>query len=373
MPEHKQRLVITGDSLPAVVPLSPHPPAKGLPPNGASVAGLPLPSVAGVRPMPLQVGAMPAVGSASQGWRGTLPLSIIGAIVATVVAWALFELIASDSMPRSDGALIMRTALEFGVFGAVFGAVYSAWDDISSGLWAKVPMALGVGLAIGAVGGAISAAIAQALYSQMVESILAGVTSEGELVDAFNSAEFYFARALAWGLFGVGVGAAVGAVKRSSRKLVNGLIGGVVGGAVGGLFFHYIGQKIDSPALGRLLGFGVVGLGIGAAIGLVELARRQAWMRIVAGGMVGKEFIVYHQSTNVGASPKCEITLIKDPAIGPFHFRIDEHGQRRSLQAYDGCQVAINGAPVTQHWLRNGDVIQAGATAIQFSERVASV
>lgn len=31
--------------------------------------------------------------------------------------------------------------------------------------------------------------------------------------------------------------------------------------------------------MSQLIGFGVVGLGIGVAVGLVEVARRQAWLR----------------------------------------------------------------------------------------------
>jgi len=29
----------------------------------------------------------------------------------------------------------------------------------------------------------------------------------------------------------------------------------------------------------------------------------------------------------------------------------------------------INGAPVTQHWLRTGDTIHVGSSALQYSER----
>ena len=121
--------------------------------------------------------------------------------------------------------------------------------------------------------------------------------------------------------------------------------------------------------MSRLLGELVIGAGIGAAIGLIETARRQAWVKIVAGGMTGKEFIVYHANTIFGSSPKAQITLIKDPNVAPFHFRIDEHGPRRALTAFDGCAVAVNGAPVTSHWLRDGDVIQAGSSALRYQER----
>jgi hypothetical protein len=356
----KRRLVITDHDLPADIPTAP---VNG---NSHVAASMPLPSVAGVRPAPTLVGV-----SSAGGWiKGTLATSIIGALVATLLGWGVSELVMDDqAIHETEMARILSTAGWVAAFGALFGAVYSAWEDVMSGVWAKVPAAAGIGLGIGLLAGAVSGAIAQMLYSAMVESILSGVDSFDELEDVYTSAEFYLARGIAWGLFGLGVGAAIAAAKRSVRKLINGLIGGAAGGTLGGVFFHWLTMHIESAAFGRLLGMAFVGLLIGTAIGLVEIARRQAWLRIVAGGMAGKEFIVYHQSTTVGSSPKCEITLIKDVAVGPFHFRIDEHGARRALSAFEGCAVAINGAPVTQHWLRNGDVIQVGSTAIQYSER----
>jgi MFS family permease len=355
----KRRLVITDDDLPADIP----PASPTI--NGQAAIAAPLPSVAGVRPAPMQVGVAPG-----RVLKGTLATSIIGALVATLLGWVVSELVMNDgSESETTMALVLSSAVWVAALGAVFGIVYCAWEDAISGVWSRVPAAAGIGLGIGLLAGGISGGIAQALYSEMVESLLSGVDSFDELEDVYSSAEFYFARGIAWGLFGLGIGAAVGAAKRSSRKLINGLIGGVVGGALGGLFFHWVGMQTTSGAFGRLLGIAFVGLLIGAAIGLVEIARRQAWLRIVAGGMTGKEFIVYHQSTTVGSSPKCGITLIKDPAVGPDHFRIDEHGPRRALSVVDECAVTVNGAPVAQHWLRNGDVIQVGSTAIQYAER----
>ncbi|MEI7889449.1 MAG: FHA domain-containing protein, partial [Actinomycetes bacterium] len=120
----------------------------------------------------------------------------------------------------------------------------------------------------------------------------------------------------------------------------------------------------------HVVSLSVIGIAIGFATGLVELARRQAWIRIVGGGMTGKEFIVYHEVTNVGSSPKSEVTLLKDPAVAPFHCRIVDQQNQRVLQAFDGCAVTINGAPISQQTLRNGDMLQIGGTLIQYAERV---
>ena len=121
---------------------------------------------------------------------------------------------------------------------------------------------------------------------------------------------------------------------------------------------------MQSSTFARLIGLLVIGAGIGLAIGLVETLRRQAWLHIIGGGMAGKEFVLYESETKVGSSPKCEITLIKDPGIQPHHFIISAapNGGRRTITAYQGCAVTINGTPIAQHELRDGDAIGVGAT-----------
>jgi hypothetical protein len=86
--------------------------------------------------------------------------------------------------------------------------------------------------------------------------------------------------------------------------------------------------------------------------------------------MTGKEFVLYEVETPVGSSPKCGITLIKDSNIAPFHFVIGAADRgRRTIAAYEGATIAVNGTPVTHHVLRSGDTITVGGTAIAYSER----
>jgi hypothetical protein len=210
--------------------------------------------------------------------------------------------------------------------------------------------------------------VAQQIYGSVVDGLVRQATQNGTTVSP-TAFKLDAARALAWAIIGLGVGVAAGIAHRSGQKVINGLIGGAVGGAAGGFLFNFIGQATNSNFLTRMVSFTISGVLIGAAIGLVEVARRQAWVKIVGGGMTGKEFIVYHANTNFGSSPKCQITLIKDPGVAPFHFRIDEQGPKRSVTAYDGAPTQINGTPVSQHCLRDGDLIQAGGTTLQYLER----
>jgi len=362
MPEERKRLVISAEDLaprPADAPQATVEDAEG----ATEVMQPTLPSVEGVRPQ-----AKPVVlgGSAPMSLGGTLPNNVIAAAVAALAGWAAFRLFFSGPTETTD--LVGRAALEFAVFGGVFGAVVAAWDDARAGLWEAAGQSALAGLVVGAIGGAISGAVAQEIYGKLIKNILENATFE-DLGDIYSSPKFYLTRALGWAIFGVGVGASLGVAKRSSRKAINAGIGGAVGGALGGLVFHWASIHIQDESMAQLIGFAVVGIGIGVAIGLVEVARRQAWLKVIGGGMLGKEFIVYHQVTNVGSAPKCEITLIKDPRVGPFHCRIDDRGGRYSIAAYEGNQVSINGTPVTSHWLRTGDAIEVGGTTLQYQER----
>lgn len=355
MTEEKKRLVINPEDLPPD-------PAAAQPVDDAPTRAMqtPLPSVENVRPRATPV----AVGGPSLGFGGTLPNSVVAALIAGLAGWGAFRLFFAHPPLTAD--LVGLAAREVGVFGAVFGAVYVAWEDARSGIWEAAGRSALAGLVLGAIGGGASGAVAQLIFEQLVENIIES-SNFGELSE--SDVRFYLARALAWAIFGTGIGVSLGIAKRSSRKAINGVIGGVVGGALGGLAFHYAAIHVEDEATAQLIGFGVVGFGIGVAIGLVEVARRQAWLKVVRGGMLGKEFIVYHQVTNLGSAPKCEITLIKDPLVAPFHCRIDDRGGRYSITAYEGNDVGINSTPVTSHWLRAGDTVEVGGTALQYRER----
>src|SRR5260221_363585 len=81
---------------------------------------------------------------------------------------------------------------------------------------------------------------------------------------------------------------------RSKKLFMNGLIGGTVGGLIGGLLFDPINRMFsgDSAALSRAIGFMVIGLVTGLMVGIVELIARDAWLKMLAGPLAGKEFVL---------------------------------------------------------------------------------
>ena len=116
----------------------------------------------------------------------------------------------------------------------------------------------------------------------------------------------------------------------------------------------------------------IVAIGVIAGIGtgLIETAAKSGWLRVVAGLIAGKQFIIYKNPTCIGSSPQCEIYLFKDTRIGPRHAAIHTvHGgyEIEDLQSPTG--TFVNGRPVSRVRLRNNDQVQIGATAFQFQEK----
>ncbi|MDR1231168.1 MAG: hypothetical protein LBK61_07185 [Spirochaetaceae bacterium] len=139
-------------------------------------------------------------------------------------------------------------------------------------------------VALGAIiGGAIAGAASQGLYSlswklfpehQMLNSILV--------------------RAIAWGLMGCIVS---GAMTRYIANLNKSwaVFGGFIGGVLGCVGFLLL-SNIFGDASGRLLGAFLLGLCVGAMVGIVEVAVREAWLNVV---YAPKE----QTKINLGANP----------------------------------------------------------------------
>jgi hypothetical protein len=390
--EERKKLVITDAELStpleqpgATAPLAPAPPVASptpvtgtMPGPGTAQYAAPSPGMAA----PTSTAAYPAVGQnplgakpppgmlagttqgAGSGWFGTtMGMNVVAGIVAALVAWGLCQMIFGEELWLTS--LVGHAATYFGVFGLLFAGVFSSWEDLLAKTWEKAARNAAIGAGVGAVVGAISGAVAQWVYGKIITNIVANATEAISPTDI----RLDLARALGWGILGLGVGLAAGIARRSVNKTVNALVGGVIGGFVGGFLFNFIGKATESGSTSRFLTSLITGVLIGSAVGLIELARRQAWLQIVGGGMKGKEFILYWPSANLGSSPKAEITLIKDPSISPYHARIDTQGPRRAISAYQGCALAVNGQPTGQHWLQSGDHIQIGSSVLVYTEK----
>lgn len=361
----KPRIVIGEDELadapsdgtaPSAPTQVPPPASPGLPPVGS---GRPL------RPSGLTPQPSGSLGGVLNDPRWS---ALIAAAVGITLGWAVteifdvFESVAESGFEKAESESDIRSALNLaagvwvGVLGLLFGIVYITFDRMLAGAWEEVGRR--------ALRAAVPLFIVSFVAGYLAQLIYYDMTPD----DLSASGEAYLARAIGWAVFGGGLGLAIGLTDRSKQRAINGALGGLAGGAVGGLVFQAIaGEGTFGESFTLLISLIAIGVAIAYAVRLVEQVRREAWLSIVAGGMAGKEFIVYHDITRIGASPECEIFLLKDSAVEKQHARIIDRDGQRTLIATG--PVLVNGTQALEQVLRSGDQIQIGNTVISYSER----
>lgn len=287
------------------------------------------------------------------------PLMVAG-FLGGVLAWAITELFYDDYAVSYE--FYYQLLIEIGVFTAVVGGIIGAFLGSVEGISSKViektlngfTVALGFGLIGGAVGG---------VFAQIIYTVLGGGTLDNMVLQVL-------VRAFAWGIVGLLVGVGHGFGTGGGKRVINGLLGGLAGGLLGGFLFDIIGTFTYAGSLSRAIAIPLIGLFTGIGIGLVREISKEAWLRVVEGATVGKEYIIYGHTTTIGSSFKCEIVLIKDPSVAPIHAEIFAESNNYRIRVTDAhLTIGIGNRITKTHKLHNGDVIKIGSTVMRFFEK----
>jgi hypothetical protein len=175
-------------------------------------------------------------------------------------------------------------------------------------------------------------------------------------------------RGIAWMVFGAAGGVVYGIIGQSMRKTGYGALGGAIGAGLGGFVFDPISFATHGGATSRGVGFCLLGLATGIAMGLVESAMKDRWLYVTAGPLAGKQFILYKPRTTIGSSQGCDIYLFKDPDILPDHATLEVKGSRTHLLA--NGMVYAAGQPVRGvRVLESGSIIQLGRYGFRYQEK----
>lgn len=374
-----RRRIVLGEEDFLGPPPPPAPAPVAAPPTRPSRPPAPeLPTVTRGIPRRVEPGGGPGVGAPALGvqsppnWMlAARSAPLVAAAIGILGGWAITQVTGIGNITAtSELGLDASAGLWVAVVGLAFGGTVIAYDSAVGGAWAAARQQFAKA-ALPMFGASFAAGfLAQVVYGKITKAIFEEAL-RGQTTLSPNDVRLYLARALGWALFGLGVGVTVGLIRKSNRLAINGAIGGALGGAVGGVIFEYLAVNASlGQALTRLIGLAAVGGLIAGATRVVETARRQAWLHIIAGGMAGKEFVLYHDVTRIGASPDCEVFLLKDPAVAKLHAQIDDRDGRRLLTAMPDAPVYVNQQPIHSHLLRNGDQLQIGNTVITYAERV---
>jgi hypothetical protein len=288
-----------------------------------------------------------------QGW---FYLGIAG-MVGALAGWGICEPFFVDSHTGSRWGnivilpfVIMFTCLGLGVSESIVER--SAKKAMVRGL---------LGLALGLVCGFIFDWIANLFFAIGTAIIF----SLG--VQTAKNPAFWIVRGLAWAVFGVAGGLVYGLVDRSGTKIKYGIFGGLIGAALGGMVFDPISFATKTGGVSRAVGFALLGLATGVAIGIVESALKDRWLYVASGPLAGKQFILYKPITTIGSSQSSDIYLFKDTSILPQHGIIELRGAQTFIRS--AGPIFVSGAPARNRALQSGDLIQIGRYAFHFRER----
>jgi hypothetical protein len=264
--------------------------------------------------------------------------------------------------------------LLFPLIAGLVGLAIGAVDGIVCRTLKRALLSGAVGFLVGFIGGFLSSILAGLVYMPL-NQLAVGQMGAGGKFTPFGFFVQLTGRGLGWCLAGMTMGLGQGIAMRSKRLLLYGFIGGVLGGLFGGLLFDPIDLLIlgfDKPSAhwSRLIGFIVIGASVGAMIGLVELLARDAWLQMVKGPLAGKEFLIFKDAMNIGASPRNDIYLFNDPQVALVHSRIQTSGDICEIESVEQQNpVLLNGRQVRRSRLHNGDQITIGQTIFVFQTR----
>jgi hypothetical protein len=277
-------------------------------------------------------------------------------LVGSLVGWGICEPFFKDG-ERSTWShfLMLPMVVMFTCFG--LGVAESIVER--SGKKALIRGLLS--LALGAVFGFIFDIVANLVFN-----ILNGIVFALGVQSPKNPA-YWLSRGIAWAVFGVAGGVVYGLVDRSGSKTKYGILGGLIGAGLGGTVFNPINFYTRTGSVSRAVGFGLLGLATGVAIGIVESALKDRWLYVASGPLAGKQFILYKPLTTIGSSQACDIYLFKDPSILPQHGVIEMRGAQTFLRS-EG-PIFVSGAPARMRALQSGDLLQIGRYAFHFRER----
>lgn len=267
------------------------------------------------------------------------------------LTWAFVEFTVYKQLSDSIGALVLATGVGAGIgCGVNIAAGLGRGDAASLG-----PRAL-VGLVCGAVGGACGGGV-------------------GELGFRLG-----MPRAIGWMLLGVGIGVIDGLYERSPSKLRNGAIGGALGGLLGGLLFDPLAAFAGSTTgmSSRATALVVLGLAVGACVGLAQVVLKEAWLTVLDGYRPGRQIILSQRVTTLGRAEHVSLAFLGQMNTGigleqvtvtrerDGGFWLADHG--------GGTPVMLNHRPLQGAVrLADGDMIKLGPNAIRFNERRARI
>jgi Inner membrane component of T3SS, cytoplasmic domain len=285
-----------------------------------------------------------------------LILAALG-LLAGAAVWPAAELVL-HFQPRFASYLPFLAVLG-ALTGLLLGAVFGSAEGITSRIRSRIPTGMLLGALVGLVGGAVGLLAGQAALWLFGEAALRSYRS-------FRTVVLPVSRAIGWGVLGLFVGVGEGVRAASLKKAAVGALGGLVGGLAGGFALEYATLVLPKLAYPRLLGFLILGLAIGVFYGLVERGLSHGVLRLLAGPLKGKEFLLNQRRLNIGRARSNQIAL-PGYAMADRQARIRvRRGEVSLVNLEPRVPVLVNERKVEETRLKYGDVLAIGPAKLFF-------
>jgi hypothetical protein len=305
---------------------------------------------------------LPVGPSESVLMKGWFYLGLAG-LVGAFLAWMICEPNFNDGVNDGWGAAWMSPLVIIFVcisLGTVESLIERSWHRASLRALASACISVVLGLLFYFIAGFIYLVIKRALLGFGVPLTI-------------SNPLYWLARAFAWAVLGIAGGLVFGIVSKSGKKAYYGMLGGFIGGAIGGFLFdpvNIITGANQGAEVSRAIGFSILGVSTGIAIGLVESALKERWLYVTGGPLAGKQFVLYQDQVTMGKLPSSTIYLFKDPEILEQHAIIEKRSGKSLITAFGPVLIAGHTLhSQMQRTLNNGDVIKIGRYTFTYAEK----
>lgn len=278
------------------------------------------------------------------------------------------------TLEQLNGQTVAAGLILFGLVAGLIGLTIGGVDGVMCRLPRRALVSGGIGLVLGFAGGFVAGNVANLVYAPLNAAALEQMNDDGTLT-TFGFIIQMIGRSMAWACAGMAMGLGQGIALRSKRLLLYGFLGGVIGGLLGGLVFDPIDFILLDPVKpsahwSRMAGIVIIGMSVGAMIGVVELLARDAWLRMTEGPLAGKEFLIFKDLMRIGSSPSSDIYLFNDRSVAGTHANLRMLGDDAEIEnLVTENPIEVNARPVDSARLRHGDQIAIGRTSFVFQKR----
>ena len=285
-------------------------------------------------------------------------LSLFGMLGGLIAYFVLEPQIRIEDGQDYSGDTLSYVLMIGIVVGAAIGTMLIFADELRGVKPLRLIRDLFLGLIVGSLAGVVGTYAAERAFDPFVQTRVLLLVVIG--------------RVIGWAIMGTAAGVCPGIVGGSAVRTRQGAMGGFLGGAIGGLLFDTLAGITSGGSTSRLVGFVVMGLAIGAAVGLIEELRKEYWLTSINGPREGRSYILSKQNTLLGRDEMIDIPLFGDVTVQKRHARIAVDGSGAHLVAEAGVPVLVNGMPTPHAALMDGDVIEIGRHRLSFHARVHS-